>query len=89
MLEVITKAKDTPDQVAMKTVPKFAYESCCGVWGKKVRMSLNLTPKELAERAGVTPQDVESFENNAPISDDTKHKLLEVLWEARSHFLLK
>ena len=88
MLEVITKTKVTPDQVTTKTVPKFAYESCCGVWGRKVRMSLNLTQKELAERAGVTLQDVELFENNAPVSDDTKHKLLEELWEARSNFLL-
>ena len=67
----------------MPKVITFARESSIGPWARSVRMALKLTQQELAEIAGVSREDVNSFEHNLPVRLDAKRKLVRELWAAR------
>lgn len=55
-------------------------ESSVGAWARSVRTALNLTQQELADITGVPKEDVDSFENNLPITLDSRRKLVKELW---------
>lgn len=77
-------ATATRDYEITSTIPVFICESHCGMWAKIVRTSLDMTTRELADKAGVSPEDVDALENSTLKSPDTRQKILQVLWAARS-----
>ena len=65
-----------------KTI-NFMPEYAVGDWAKSVRLALQLTQQELADIAGISREDVDSFEQNLPINVDSRRKLVKELWAAR------
>jgi transcriptional regulator with XRE-family HTH domain len=64
----------------LKTVLTFARESSIGFKARKLRTSKLLTQQELAKMAGVSRQEIDSFERNLPLALDTRRKILRELW---------
>ena len=46
---------------------------------KEMRLSLGLKQQELAELAGVSEADVDSFECSLPVPLENRHKILKIL----------
>ena len=51
---------------------------------RNIRMSLGLTQEELAERFGVTTNDINLFERNWIVDSDAKRKILQQMCFARN-----
>lgn len=64
----------------MKAVLAFSRESSLGFKAKRLRTSQSLTQQELAQMAGVSRQDIDSFERSMPLALDTRRKILKELW---------
>jgi|WetSurMetagenome_2_1015567.scaffolds.fasta_scaffold397234_2 DNA-binding XRE family transcriptional regulator len=47
---------------------------------RKLRLSLHIGRRDLADVAGVTEQTVNLFEHNLPVTLDSKRRILKVLW---------
>ena len=47
---------------------------------RKLRISLRISRRELADAAGVTGQAVNLFEHNLPVTLDSKRRILKELW---------
>lgn len=63
----------------MVTASKIRYEQL-GTLARKVRIAMRLTQLEIAERTGITRDEVYAFENNLPVCLDSRRKVLKVLW---------
>jgi transcriptional regulator with XRE-family HTH domain len=50
---------------------------------RNIRTSLQLTQREVAERFGVTTEEINLFEREMPVRLDTKLKILRQLYPAR------
>ncbi len=59
-------------------------EESLGVKAMRLRISQRLTRQELANRAGVSTNDVDLLEHNLPLRLDTKRKLLKELWARKT-----
>lgn len=68
----------------MTTVLSFVRGSSIGFKAVSLRISLQLTQQELADIAGVSKDDVDSFEHNLPMPLETKQKLLRGLFVEKS-----
>ena len=55
-----------------------------GSKARRLRISLLLTQRELANLAGVSPEEVRLLEQNLPLRMDAKRKLLKELWTRRA-----
>jgi transcriptional regulator with XRE-family HTH domain len=51
-----------------------------GSMARRVRLSLHMTQRELAEIAGVSKEAVYLFEHNLPVYLDARRKILKQLW---------
>ena len=51
---------------------------------RKVRLSLMLTRRELANLAGVSPEELYLFEHNLPVRLDARRRLLKELWAKKA-----
>jgi transcriptional regulator with XRE-family HTH domain len=61
-----------------------AQELSIGKRAKKLRVSLELTQQELADKCGISQEEVDLFENDLPTLLETRNKLLAQLWATRS-----
>ena len=68
--------------IAVKSIEK---KLSLGSKVRKLRVSQMLTQEELADTAGVSPQDVRLFEHNLPVQLDAKRRILKELWAIKSH----
>jgi transcriptional regulator with XRE-family HTH domain len=59
------------------------YERMC-VLAKRVRLSLNITQQQLAERAGITREEVDLYERNLPVYLDARRKIIKELWAMKT-----
>jgi len=64
----------------MSTIPTSARESSIGFKARKLRIAQLLTQQELANMAGVSPEEVDLFEHNQPVPLDSRRKILKELW---------
>jgi hypothetical protein len=55
-----------------------------GVEVRKLRMGFLLTQQNLAERAAVPREHVDSLEHNYPVPLDSKRRILKELWALKS-----
>ncbi len=62
---------------------KTERESALGPWVRNLRIYLELTQKEIAGLARVTPEEVSLLESNKPLSRDTKSRILKELCNKR------
>lgn len=64
--------------------PTITYlrETSVGDWARSTRLALHLTQQELAAMTGVPPRDIESFENNIPVSVESRRRLVKELCAA-------
>ena len=62
------------------TLPTSAQVSSVGSQVRKLRVSCNLTPQQLAEAAGVTTEEVNLLEQDQPVKLDSKRKVFKELW---------
>ncbi|MFC1956199.1 helix-turn-helix domain-containing protein, partial [Chloroflexota bacterium] len=69
---------------AMSIIFAPTRESSIGPWARELRVSLQLTQQELADRAGISKEDVELLEHGLPMPLDIKNKLLKKLYAAKS-----
>ena len=47
---------------------------------RKLRAACHLTRRQLADFAGVSPEQVEHFERNLPVTLDVRRRILKELW---------
>lgn len=62
----------------------FSPESQMGFKARKLRISQRLSQQRLAEMAGVTKETVDLFENNLPVTLDTRRRILRELWAQKT-----
>ena len=62
------------------TLPSSTQVSSVGSQVRKLRVSCNLTPQQLAEAAGVTTEEVNLLEQDQPVKLDSKRKVFKELW---------
>jgi transcriptional regulator with XRE-family HTH domain len=55
-----------------------------GSMARRVRISLNLTQRELAKLTGVSKESVYLFEHNLPVYLDARRKILKQLWSIKT-----
>jgi transcriptional regulator with XRE-family HTH domain len=60
------------------------YERMC-VLAKRVRLRLNITQKQLADRIGISEEEVDLFERNLPIYLDARRKIIKELWAMKTN----
>jgi len=51
---------------------------------RKLRISLHISRRELADAAGVSEQAVNLFEHNLPVALDSKRRVLKELWAKKT-----
>jgi transcriptional regulator with XRE-family HTH domain len=61
------------------TRPKIR-ETKIGSDARKLRISLHISRRELADAAGVSEHSVSRFEHNLPVALDCKRRVLKELW---------
>ena len=71
----------------MKTALIPVQEASMGFKARKIRVSRLLTQQELADIAGVTIEDVNSFEHNLPVSLDARRKVHKALWARKERVI--
>jgi hypothetical protein len=59
-------------------------DTSLGFKAQKLRISQMLTTQELAHLAGVSPEEVDLFEQNLPVRLDTRRKLLKELFARKT-----
>lgn len=59
-------------------------ESSIGFKARRLRISMLLTQKKLADMAGVSQKEVDLFEHNLPLPLDSKRKILKALWARKA-----
>ena len=64
----------------MSVVLSVAQKPWIGFEAKRLRQALFLTQHELANIAGVTLEEVDSFEHGLPVRLDVKLKILKEVW---------
>jgi hypothetical protein len=64
----------------MNPVLTMEQETALGTKAKRLRLNLMLTQHHLAAMANVPVTEIALFEDNLPVSLDTKRKLLRELW---------
>jgi transcriptional regulator with XRE-family HTH domain len=64
----------------MSVALSVAQKPWIGLEAKRLRQALILTQHELATMAGVTLEEVDSFEHGLPVRLDVKLKILRELW---------
>ncbi|MFC2066556.1 hypothetical protein ACFLUO_05800 [Chloroflexota bacterium] len=67
--------------IAVKSVEK---ELSLGFKVRKLRVSQMLTRQELANTAGVSPEEIILFEHNLPLRLDARRRILKELWARRA-----
>jgi transcriptional regulator with XRE-family HTH domain len=55
-----------------------------GSMARRVRISLHLTQRELAEMTGVSREAVYLFEHNLPVYLDARRRILKQLWAIKA-----
>jgi transcriptional regulator with XRE-family HTH domain len=68
----------------MKTIRNFTQELPLGFKAKRLRVSMRLTQRELANMAGVPQEEIELFEHNHPVPLDSRRKILKELWAKKA-----
>jgi len=68
----------------MTAVVTFTQKSSVGFKARRLRLSHLLTQRELADMAGVSPEEVNLFERNLPIPLDAKRRILKELWARKA-----
>ena len=68
----------------MEKVTTSMHDSSIESRAAHLRIALNLTQQELAERCGVSQEEVDLFERNLPVRLEAKIKLRKVLWASRN-----
>jgi transcriptional regulator with XRE-family HTH domain len=63
--------------------PKI-QETQIGSDARKLRISLHITRREVAEAAGVSEHAVNLFEHNLPVALDYKRRILKELWSIKN-----
>ncbi len=56
-----------------------------GFKARKLRIAQMLTRQELAQIAGVSPEDVDLLEHNLPLRMEAKLNLFQALWARKGH----
>jgi transcriptional regulator with XRE-family HTH domain len=56
------------------------HETKLGSEARRLRLCLHLTRQEVADMADVSPEVVNCFEHNWPVSLDYKRRILKELW---------
>jgi transcriptional regulator with XRE-family HTH domain len=64
----------------MTSLPTSTQVSSIGSQVRKLRISCNLTPQQLADAAGVSTEEVNLLEQDLPIKLDSKRKVFKELW---------
>ena len=64
----------------METALTSVQEASMGFKARKLRVSRLLTQQELADIAGVSLEEVNSFERNLPVPLDARRKVHKALW---------
>jgi transcriptional regulator with XRE-family HTH domain len=59
-------------------------ESKIGSDARKLRVSLHISRRELADAAGVSEQAVSLFEHNLPVTLECKRRVLKELWAKKT-----
>ena len=68
----------------MKQAITVTHEPSMKPWARSVRLALHLTQQELADRCGISQEEVDLFEHHLPVKLDAKRKLQKELWAARN-----
>ena len=68
----------------MATVLSVDQASSLGSKARRLRISQLLTQQELANRAGVSQEEVRLLEHDLPLRLDAKRKLLKELWARKA-----
>ena len=68
----------------MKQATILKHELSNKPWARSVRVALNLSQEELADRCGISQEEVDLFEHQLPVRLDAKRKLQKELWAART-----
>lgn len=55
-----------------------------GSLARKVRVSLGLTQKQLADRTGISKEAVYLFEHNLPVYLDARRRIIKELWAIKT-----
>jgi DNA-binding XRE family transcriptional regulator len=63
----------------MKEVPDTS-KAPAGLKARQMRISRLMTRRELADMAGVYPEEVNLFEQNLPVPLDARRRILKTLW---------
>jgi len=64
----------------MTAVLSADQKTSSGFKARRLRVALLLTQQELAAIAGVSPEEVDLFEQNFPVRLDIRRKLQQELW---------
>ena len=59
-------------------------ETKIGSDARKLRISLHISRRELANAAGISEQAVSLFERNSPVALDYKRRILKELWAIKN-----
>jgi transcriptional regulator with XRE-family HTH domain len=59
-------------------------ENKLGSDARKLRVSLHISRRELADAAGVSEQIVNLFERNLPVTLDSRRRVLKELWAKKN-----
>jgi transcriptional regulator with XRE-family HTH domain len=65
------------------TRPK-TRETKIGSDARKLRISLHISRREVADAAGVSEQAISLFEHNLPVALDYKRRILKELWAIKN-----
>jgi len=68
----------------MSVVLSIVQKPWIGLEAKRLRQALFLTQQELATLAGVTLEEVDSFEHGLTVPLDVRLKILRVVWVRRA-----
>jgi DNA-binding XRE family transcriptional regulator len=68
----------------MTAVLTFTRESLLGFKARRLRITLDITQQEVADKAGVPVKSVDLFEHNLPVPLDYKRRILQVLWSGKN-----
>ena len=68
----------------MKIDLTLSQEASLGIKVRRLRISRLLTQQELARIAGVSLEEVNSFEHNLPVRLDAKRRILKELWARKT-----
>jgi hypothetical protein len=71
-------------EMNMSNVITPTKEAPLGVQARRLRIALHLSPREAAEKAGVTVEALDLFEHNLPVALDVRRRILRELWAIKT-----